>query len=347
MLLAADSGDVVGDAELLWLPRLSDVPPEQLRKISKLAASFSTTVLEQIADLKDRRIRVWLPDKPDGLIQISLQDENYERLKSSLTPSVEFDEFVDRLMATFWQSIDSCLRGVQIYIMGEFRRTIDATFETFERGLRSISLCGANISELSDSVARARAAFSHSLERIASWFVRGGILPREPFDFERAVQVSTLITNNCYPRFPLKPVVRASHSFHIVGEYLNPVVDVLTNCLQNVVQHSGFTEGAAAVSIIVESTDKSGLDVYIENSVAEYIDLATVIGEMQGLIAENDAVSQRTVALEGRTGIRKMKRIIKHDLRSQGTLTCGRGQGALLWIKFSLPPGAVRAHIYH
>jgi hypothetical protein len=53
------------------------------------------------------------------------------------------------------------------------------------------------------------------------------------------------------------------------------------------------------------------------------------------------------VALEGRTGIRKMKRILKHDIQSNLPLQTGFVPGKEIWVRFTIPSGVVHVCANH
>ena len=346
LLIASDSADRTAEALQMWGERISAPTAQDRIQIGNAIAKFSETILSLIAELKDEQIRIFSKETPKGLFKISLEDDAYRRLKESLTPNVEYDEFVDRLLSTFWESIEDCLRDVRTDILGRFRRQIDSALDVLERNL-SVHRSGGGISDLSDAIARSRAAFSFSIERIASWFVRSGVLPNEPFEIERAVEVATIITNNCFPRTPLVPVVTVCAQSQLDGRVLNPVVDLLTNCLQNAAGHSGFDDQAPSVAIVVEGRDDGALKICVSNAISPSLDRAAIWSDIEELVQENDEKSKTSVATEGRTGIRKMKRILRHDLQSPEGITFEMTGAPLIRVIFVLPERCKHAVTHH
>src|SRR5271166_1774117 len=97
----------------LWSYRLSRLDHNTQREVAGHLVRFSKRVTETIAKLKDTRIRIWSPEAPDGLFKVAMTDAAYDRLRKSVTPTTTYEEFFDRLVASFWESMEDCLRLVK------------------------------------------------------------------------------------------------------------------------------------------------------------------------------------------------------------------------------------------
>jgi len=345
LLAAVDSEDAKGDFERTWQSRLLQASPSDIALMAAAGVRFSSRVQAAISELKDERIRVWNTDEYSrGLFQVSLDDNAFERLRKSVTSTTGFEEFIDRVIAAFWESVELCLRDVVVEINGSFRKKIDSAFDNFETALSAATFAPV-AGELKDALARCRSSFAHDLARISAWFVRGGNAPDEPFSLPVAVQVATLITNNCYPRHPLAPTFEGP-SVMLTGPALSPLVDLLTNCLQNVAEHALFPDNAADVSMTSAVVD-GGLRLTVRSSVSDLVDVDECRSEISRLLTERDSLNPQAVSREGKTGIRKMKRILQHDLRTSAPLQIEVTSDKEIVLQFLIPKEYVVENTHH
>jgi hypothetical protein len=167
--------------------------------------------------------------------------------------------------------------------------------------------------------------------------VRASASSTEPFLPETAVHLAGRITNNCFPRYPIDILVEPSTPIKIDGEILNPVVDLLTNCLQNASEHSGFSERAPLVRVRFVRDDSGDLRFEVTNELTSEALARDRLSEISSLIAEEEHANPTAVAEEGRTGIRKMKRILRYDLLTLCPLLVGLASGPEICVSFDIP----------
>jgi hypothetical protein len=337
LLVSIDADDPEKDFLEVWEGRLGHPEESHQQKIASEVVRFSQRITQAIAKLKDARIRVYAQDTPEGLFAISMTDVAFKRLKSSVTPTTTYEEFYDRLSASFWDSTDACLRDVKLEINGNFRKQIASAFDALENALNGIEV-GYRPSELLDALIRCRTSFATDLERISTWFSRAGSLSREPFSISTAIQVASRITNNCYPKYPLAIVLPEEMKVTVAGEILNPLVDLLTNCLQNAAQHSGVGDRAPEVEISIERSNDRGVNFEVCSELSPSKDIDACNREITNLLVSDDSANARAVAREGKTGILKMRRIIKHDFQSNAPLAMVIDRSrSVVGVRFHLP----------
>jgi hypothetical protein len=329
----------------IWSAHLRAFDETRKKEIAHHFVRFSKKITDAISRLKDVRIRVWAVKAPEGLFKFELLESGIELLKRSVSPTTTYEEFVDRLMASFWESMDEGLRLARLEISIDFRKQIFAAFDSLEASLLRDVPYG--LSEFLDAIARSRAAFSISIERVAAWFSRAGIQSREPFSIETAVQVATLITNNCYPQFPLRPFYDEDKETRVSGELLNPLIDLLSNCFQNASEHSGFMDRAPSISVVVEHRAKLDIQVKVVAELSSAVDPTACGTEIRDLVEEGDDANPTAVAGEGRTGIRKMKRIVRYDFQSPRRLTAAVEVPNRVVVIFSIPGHFENEHSSH
>ena len=346
LLVSVDGLDKEQEVLDRWKDQLSRFNAHELADIVKIVVRFSERVTEAISALKDTRIRILSKSTPDGLFAIAMSEAAFERLKQSLTGTTTYEEFFERLFLSFWESVESCLRSVKLELSGRFRKEIMSAFDALESGLISAELA-TRPTELLDAVARCRPAFAIDLDRVSAWFARAGVLSREPFLASTAIRVAARITNNCYPQHPLDVKTTENSTFEIDGDLLNPVVDLLTNCFQNAAEHSGITNRAPSVRVLIELNSNGDLAFQVESELSNGIDINACRSEIQELVDEEDVANASAVAGEGRTGIRKMKRIIRHDFQSQERLRVEVSPDHTVTVSFYIPRRHISERSYH
>ncbi|WP_156936995.1 hypothetical protein [Bradyrhizobium sp. WSM2254] len=346
LLVAVDGANKEQEVLGRWNDRLSSVGNLGQLEIAKNVVKFSERVTQAISHLKDRKVRIFsAKDNPEGLFAISLSVDAFDRLKQSLTSTTTYEEFLDRLIQSFWDGVERCLREVKIEISTRFRRQIVSAFDGIESALISMENDPRPV-ELLDAVARCRTAFDFNLTRVTAWFSRAGVLTPEPFLAGTAIRLAARITNNCYPQHPLDVATTERGHYEISGELLNPLVDLLTNCFQNAAEHSEIKNRAPTASVTVDATPDNDLVFGVATELAESVDHEACRREIQELLIEREIANPTAVAGEGRTGIRKMKRILRHDFQSDQKLQIKVSKEQVI-VSFTVPRRYVSERSYH
>jgi hypothetical protein len=346
LLVSVDGTEKEKDVLEKWKDRLVRFTTKDRSEIAKSVVKFSERVSGAISDLKDRRIRILSKENPEGMFAVAMSEPAFERLKQSVTGTTTYEEFFDRLFLSFWESIEACLREVKLELAGKFNRQITSSFDGLESNLTSYDL-SLRPTEILDALARCRTSFGINLERVTAWFARAGVLAREPFLASTAIRVAARITNNCFPRYPLDVHTTEVVAYEIAGDVLNPLVDLLTNCFQNAAEHSGVNNRAPSVAVNVELDDSKDLVFSVRAELSDSVDLNALRKEMKELVDEGDVSNPSAVSGEGRTGIRKMKRILRHDFQSGKALHVEIMPDRDVVVSFSVPRSSVRERTYH
>jgi hypothetical protein len=329
-----------------WKEQLERLDEKDRSEIVKNVVRFSERVTEAISHLKDQRVRILSKETPDGLFVIAMSSVAFERLKQSLTSTTTYEEFFDRLFQSFWESVESCLSDVKLELATRFRKQIVSAFDGLEANLTASEL-GHRPTELLDALARCPTAFGINLERVTTWFARAGVLAREPFLASTAIRVAARITNNCYPQHPLNIETFESGVFEIAGDLLNPMVDLLTNCFQNAAEHSGVRDRAPEVRVVINRDADESLRFEVVSELSGSVDADSCRVELNELVDEGEINNPAAVAGEGRTGIRKMKRILRHDFQSDQKLAVAVSSNGEVFVSFTVPRSSVRERTYH
>jgi len=346
LLVSVDSPDKGQEVLDRWIDQLARFEEGDRFEIITDIVKFSERITKAISELKDRRIRIYSKDLPEGLFKIAMSEGAFDRLKRSVTSTTTYEEFFERLFLSFWESIEACLRDVKLELTGRFRKDILGAFDALEASLTSPKL-DRRPTELLDALARCRPAFSIDLERVSSWFARAGVLSREPFLAATAIRVAATITNNCYPQHPLDIRTSESGIYEIAGELLNPLVDLLTNCFQNAAEHSGVLQRAPNVNVKIVQDSDGALSFAVTSELSETVNVEACRAGVQELVNEVDAANPGAVTGEGRTGIRKIKRIVRHDFESEEKICVDVSSDRAFIVRFRVPRRYVNERSYH
>ncbi|OAF04947.1 hypothetical protein AYJ54_23295 [Bradyrhizobium centrolobii] len=346
LMVSVDGSSKEQEALDRWSEHLNGLGPPVRMEIAKSIVKFSERVTEAIAYLKDRRIRILSKEMPEGLFAIGMSAPAFERLKQSLSSTTTYEEFFERLLLNFWESVELCLRDVKLELSGKFLRQILSAFDSLESSLNGHDAEGRP-TELLDAIARCRTSFALHLERVSAWFARAGVLAREPFLASAAIRVAERITNNCYPEHPLDVQNTEVGVHEIAGDILNPLVDLLTNSFQNAAEHSGVLDRAPVVRVMVASTVAKDLRFEVVSELSKSVDVDACRAELRELVDEEDVSNPAAVASEGRTGIRKMKRILRHDFQSESKLYIDVSSDNEVVVSFIVPRSYVRERTHH
>ncbi|MFG5119936.1 hypothetical protein [Methylorubrum sp. POS3] len=346
LLIAQDSKDPQADFDRNWGHLLLDVTKRQITLIAAAVAEFSSRVIDLTNEIKDKKIRVYSEKTPDGLFRFAISNQSYKHLQRSITPKTQYDEFLDRLYSHFLETLDSRLLVVRSELDTVFKSKIIVQIDELERSIRAACFPSPP-SALLDAITRCRSAFLINLQRVSGWFIRAGNQSNEPFQPSTAIAVAMLITNNCYPRYPLAVTSDVDDSIFIRGAYLSPLVDLLTNCFQNAAEHSGFTDRAPSVSVVISVDHKSFIKITVSSELSGSIDIEERRNEIS-LLRESSDYSAAADGVEGRkTGIKKMKRILRYDLPYSGGLMTDVNETDGVVISFHLNIGVLDESAAH
>lgn len=313
LLFPYDSEESEALFNRFWVSKLGVMSVEQWHSMIALVDRFSRKLSDLILDLKDRVIRVRLSDTPEGLFWFEADESSVTELMERVTVDLSFDDFLDLMFQHCWSLMDHAISGVEKHLMGDFR---DAALSEFELLRSSVDarFDKATVAHLLDEITQARIDFDNDLIRVKNWFSRATPSGQSSFKFDVAASVAATVVNNCYPRTALAPGIKSSLPGRFKGECLDGFVHILSNCLQNAVQHCGLRDRAPTISISASCEDGE-LAITIENELDKSIDIQVLMAKVDGYMSEATiGYDPLVVGDEGGSGLHKMQRSLRHDL---------------------------------
>ncbi len=304
LLLSDDPELARRECRALWGDKLAQ-DDGAIQSLLKILSRFSDRASDRITELKSKYIRVRTGDTPDGLFVFESDPDELNRIRSSMTVDTSYEELQRQLFDHFWGLVESDLPRITARI-DNVREQIVGYVDNATRAIKADSKLAKT--DLTDRFTHALTEFVVNCDRAKSWFSRSGVLSAAPFDLASATLLAAKIVNKCYPAHPIEPVVCVEDGV-IDGSYLNDTVDLIANCLSNVVQHSGV-EGRAAVIEITAADKGDRFDLIVKGE----LDPAKCRETVESAIRDklNNDFDGAGAMVEGGSGLRKIRRIVLH-----------------------------------
>jgi hypothetical protein len=338
LLMSSEQSQMRRNVESVWSAQLDALSDSEWDVLTNALARFSKRVGELVADLKSKKIRVRIVGEsgPEGLIDFTANGDQTFQLMEKISVEMEFGEFEALLFENIWEHVDRSLTRIQDTVSGPFSKTVNTALDSLQATIeRNIEKSKAV--DLLNAIALGRTEFDLDVKRVVGWFARKPNRWQTPFFFETALSVAIKATNNCFPRSPLTPEIHVDVPIRLKGAVLDPLVHVLSNCLQNAVQRSGFSDKAPALSVKAEVADDR-LCVEIRNELDPGIDIQDRRVKVEDLMrSANTGDNPSIVSGEGGSGFRKIRRSLSLDIGVEPTLSATISDEREFSLEFSLP----------
>ena len=167
------------------------------------------------------------------------------------------------------------------------------------------------MSEIIDSVGRARTNGSLAIDRVSAWFVPLGRQAMDKkYTLEQIVRIGEVLTTNARPTF-----VPKIHLQNMSGEkYLTAhtgafaIADALFIAFDNVYLHSGLSN-PVDVNVHISNVGDGFLKFRIENEIAESVDASVLASRLDQIRVQLQSGEYRKkISGEGGTGLFKLRR---------------------------------------
>lgn len=313
LLFPRERSAAVQDFERAWSTRLASLPPEQFNGARDSVLRFSERFSENLLDLINGKVRIRLTTTPNGLLSYDFNEERLQATRQQLASIERYEDFIEILFNDFWSQTDVGLERIKSEIGDVFASKVTALLDVVASSIAEI---GDDASDLLNSIVHARTEFAKSVQRASAWFARSGSLPEEPFKLDVAIEAAVRVTNNCFPGREITPDVEGDAAIELPGKWLNPIVDLLCNCFQNVVEHGGLSE-PQSVDLLVHPTDE-GLSLKIRNKLREDIELDVRRERIEKMLGDAKNGDYHRATEEKGSGFCKIVRIMKYDLPQGG-----------------------------
>jgi len=304
-----------------WEMAFVDASVHQLDEILRVLGKFTGRVQDQLELYLRELLHVRGVDTHTrGLFNFLVSTEERLELMRTVGDNTQYGEFIDRLFAFSWLSVERSLENVRNDLRNSVLPSIDAAITSLLHSTTHLAnLKGYSI--FRDAIINGRTNVQSAIETVSNWFQRPLDFSRDPFDFEIALDVARKQIANCYVRTPISPTMEVHVINKVAGRFLDGMVEILFILLQNVIRHSGYDQAPQDVKFSATEQDHAVL-IQLSNSVANTVQ----ISDLQGLATEAVGKYKRDTAMklarqEGGSGLSKVWRIVEYDFSVQHSLS--------------------------
>ena len=284
---------------LYWKDKLN-LSEEQMAFLQKALGQFSKEVDIFSKEIKDNYIQCKNEQKNEKLD--ALFDYSYNEQDLILLFLEDFDEtenidvFIDKVFTELWQQTEINLEVVRSKFNIQFRDNYIELIDKLQSELLT-KLEKNSISELLNNLMTCRTEIQTKLNNISKWFRRSESSFEGEYEIQTLAETSIQITKNLNPNFNFEIEKDICPNFNISGEYHQHIIDLMNNCLFNIVKHSHLPCEEVNAKLRIHEKDNN-LFLNFENCLSD----ASLHIEKLNAIKENWGSSDANISREGGTG---------------------------------------------
>lgn len=309
-LVTAQTDNIYAD-NLYWSEKL-ELSEENLFVIQKLLADFSLEIDAFSKEIKDNYIQCKNEKKnqnSNSLFDYSYTEEDLIFLFLEEFSTIEnIDDFIDKSFNVLWLRTEKNLEIIRNKFNIEFRDKYVSLIDNLQTEITS-TVNKNSVSELLNNIMTCRTEIQTKLSNISKWFRPSESSFDGEYELQILVETSVQITKNLNPSFHFEIDKDICKDFNIYGEYHQHIIDLINNCLFNIVKHSELTCEKTNAKLKIEEKDNN-LILNFENNILD----ASKHEEKLKTIKVNWSNSDTNISKEGGTGFPKIKKIIHTDL---------------------------------
>lgn len=328
----------------LWLNKLDHLKDDQLTKIDKLLNLLSANFEELICEINDSWLQIWTLDqdisslagsgnKTDALFSYSVSELEAYAIQQKIFENSDFSDFLKILTQWFWDRTEENLKTIREKLSTEVRKKAYKVIDDFQKDVIDIVEDQQKISELSDSLSRARTALSSNLEQIVSWFSRSEGSIVEKFEFDTAVEIAKKAANAnaCYSE-DLK--------MNFLGNSLSPFVDILYILFENAISKSNIPKERLFINTkLLKDDSGNGLVLSVENNCLEVssVEKANLrLDFYRNSFGKDKVINSNDIQGEGGTGFFKIWNILSKNIEIMHEFELGYINNEAFMVKLTM-----------
>lgn len=279
-------------------------------------ATFIRSIDNLIERVSRRWIQIHSTETPSGLFDYTLDTAFMHKIRRQIKQNTSYEELLEILFRHFWERTETNLNIVRNKLESEFKPAIGHTFDTLQTDLAH-QLQEVKVPGLDAAIAQARTILYQEIDRVKEWFRRAHPSEKPNLDLRVIIDIALKSTNNCFRYMPISPDIELEGYPVIKGDALASFVEVLFIFFSNVTQRSGHVDTAPRVSVRAKSLPGSVIHIEIENSVRFENEQERGAAYERAERARQQGVDadQTLVVTEGGTGLAKVRKTLKHDLK--------------------------------
>lgn len=309
-LVTTQSNESYVDNEY-WSDKLNLTDSED-KVVQKLLSNFSINVDEFSKRIKDIFIQCQSEinsSSIEGEFNYSYSEEDQIQLYIAKFHSVyDIDEFIELVFQEFWSRTELILENIRNKFNGEYKDFYVKYLDQLEKGLLD-KFERDKVNELLSQIMTCRTDIQHKLNSISQWFRRSESSYEGDYEVNVLAQTSVEITKNLNPTNSFDIKTKLDSSSTVKGEYHEHFIDMLNNCLFNIIEHSHLESNERNARMNIFEEDDIMILKFSNNvhNISEHVSKLEEIKRNWNQLDSN-------IAEERGTGFPKVKKIIVSDL---------------------------------
>lgn len=321
-----------------WDHYLVGLPPDEAERARSLLREFTAWYDGWIGVIAREWLQVGTRSDGKGMFDFALGEPILTLLASQTTAKVTFEEFIEKVITVLVFMLDDRLKRIRERIANEAapsaQRTMDELAGEVAR-LAGLTYQTPRLWELTNEIRVCRGEVATAFARLDEWFRRAPEIASEPFHLGDVLRVcAEVVRPEGGEPLTLSLSAEVDSGPHIDGDFFQPLADIFTIVLQNVMRHSGLPRRTASVEV---ACDESFMEVRVLSPVAEGRRASSEerLESIRATIASDESYAY--VGREGGSGFLKIAKILTHELNVRRRLKFGFMDEAMFEVVLTFP----------
>lgn len=305
---------------------------------------------KRLRQLTDEVLMEWVQIDLDAtrhraLFQLSMTQVGARVLEPRLRQSPSLEEFIDVCISHWWDVVDKCLQQARDRIQGELHEQLLSILRRFEIGCESAITTPTLPALLRNQVGTVADAIASAITKLAEWFQRPTAAATGDVEALTAVNVCLGLLNGLFPQLDLRPTVDISPpSAKLARREFKHWVDIIHVLLVNAAEHDGIFDQCEVDVRWLFGDD--GVVLSISNKLGPGFDADAIDARLEASrLKRTEAAALSRVRTEGRSGLIKVMKYARADLRCPGATVAVVRQGDKVEATVTLPAGPTKQQV--
>lgn len=272
-----------------------------------------------------------------ALFQLSISRLQVRALESKLRHVETLEEFIDICIQYWWNIIDDNLEAARGRIQVELHERLLSILRQLEKDCEGALKVPPLRVLLSKQVGTVADAIASAITKLAEWFHRPTAGATGDVEASTALNVCLRLLRGLFPTLNIQPTVEIMPATaRLRRRDFKHWVDIIHVLLINAVEH-GRADDLSEV-LVRWRFESTGVELVVTNALGPHVDRADVDARLEAsrLRREEEAELSR-VRTEGRSGLIKVLKYARTDLRCPSASVCVSRTGSSVEAKVSLP----------
>jgi len=330
-LVTSQTDGVYSDNDF-WKERVK-LSKEEFVVLQKELSKFSQGVDDFSRIIKDEFIQCKSELKLRN--ELALMDFSYTEQElmlmfiDSFNKPLKLEVFVELVINELWDKAEFCLNNIREKFNMEYRDIYINMIEVLHKEAIAINN-KYSVTDLTNNLMQCKTEIQTKLNNISKWFRRSESSHEGEYKLEILAEVSIEITKNTHPNYVFDIDTKICENRSVKGEYHQHFIDLMNNCLFNIIKHSGLEPEKLNAKLKIQDKENRLILTFC-NNVSNPSDHLIKLER----IKQNWQVLDENIRDEGGTGFPKIKKIIFSDMNRKSSDFKFNFKGNILTIELS------------